>query len=124
MMTAGLGGDPQAAYFLGMKFSDLAERRIRKAEAEGQLSDLRGQGKPLKPAGHGDFAAEAGFRIMAEAGALPREIELKKALKSAAGRLQNRTDPDARREAMAEFARIERELSIQIEARRKYYSTS
>ena len=104
-----------------MKFRDLAERQILKAQAEGQLDDLKGGGKPLPPPGHGDFAEAAGFRIMAEAGAVPKEIELKKALKAKAQELQSLTDPAARKHAMAQFAAIQQELHTQEEARRKYF---
>ena len=62
-----------------MKFDKLAERQILKAQAEGQLDDLKGAGKPLSKKG-GNTSTAAGFRIMAEAGVVPREIELKKAV--------------------------------------------
>ncbi|KAJ56412.1 molecular chaperone DnaJ [Actibacterium mucosum KCTC 23349] len=104
-----------------MKFRDLAERQILKAQAEGQLDDLKGAGKPLPPPGHGDFAEAAGFRIMAEAGAVPKEIELKKALKAKAQELQSLTDPADRKRAMAEFAAIQQDLHTQEEARRRFY---
>ena len=104
-----------------MKFRDLAERQILKAQAEGQLDDLKGAGKPLPPPGHGDFAEAAGFRIMAEAGAVPKEIELKKALKAKAQELQSLTDPAGRKRVMAEFAAIQQDLHTQEEARRRFY---
>ncbi len=105
-----------------MKFRDLSERQIRKAQAEGQLDNLKGAGKPLPAPGHGDFAEEAGFRIMAEAGALPKEIELKKAVKAQAAKLKSITDPAERKREMARFAELQQQLAIQEEARRKYYS--
>ncbi|WP_095595444.1 DnaJ family domain-containing protein [Actibacterium pelagium] len=106
-----------------MKWRELIERQILKAKAEGQLDDLKGAGKPLPPAGHGDASEEAGFRIMAEAGALPKEVELRKALKSHAEFMQTLTDPEERKAAMAEFARLQQELNIQEEARKRYYSS-
>lgn len=105
-----------------MKFRDLTEHQIRKAQAEGQLDDLKGAGKPLPRAGHGDEAEEAGFRIMVEAGALPKEIELKKAVQAQAQLLQTLTDPNERKAAMARFAELSQQLAVQEEARRKYYS--
>lgn len=107
-----------------MKWHHLTEHQIRKAQATGQFDDLKGAGKPLPHPGHGDQAEAAGFRIMAEAGALPREIELKKAIKAQAQLLASLTDPDARKAAMARFAELQQELAIQEEARRKYYSQS
>ncbi len=58
-----------------MNWRDLAEHQIQKAKAEGQFDDLVGQGKPLTPQS-GDDIVSAGLGIMAEAGVLPREIEL------------------------------------------------
>lgn len=106
-----------------MKFGKLSEQQIRKAQAEGQLDDLKGAGKPLPAKGDGDFAEAAGFRIMAEAGALPREIELKKAIQTQAQKIQSLTDPAEKKAAMAIFSKLQQELQIQIEARRKFYST-
>ncbi len=63
----------------------LAERQILKSIAEGKLSGLEGEGKRL-PDRPGDAlidtADAVGHRIMAEAGALPEEIKLKKQLKA------------------------------------------
>jgi hypothetical protein len=106
-----------------MKWSKLSEHQIRKAQAEGQLDNLKGAGKPLPPPGHGDFAEAAGFRIMAEAGALPQEVELRKALKAQAQKLAATTDPAERKREMAAFADLQQKLAIQEEARRKFYST-
>lgn len=106
-----------------MKWRELAERQIKKAQLEGQFDNLKGAGKPLPKSGDGDFAEAAGFRIMAEAGALPKEIELKKALAEQAKVLQATTDPDQRKKEMAKFAEIQQALAIQEEARRKFYST-
>ncbi|MGE4328350.1 MAG: DUF1992 domain-containing protein [Pseudodonghicola sp.] len=104
-----------------MKFSKLSERQILKAQAEGQFDNLKGAGKPLPPRGGGDYAEEAGFRIMAEAGALPKEIELRKAVQAQAEVLKNTTDPEKRKEEMRKFAELTQALAIQEEARRKYY---
>ncbi|WP_158971505.1 DnaJ family domain-containing protein [Chachezhania sediminis] len=106
-----------------MKFSDLAERQILKAQAEGQLDNLKGAGKPLQHSdGTGDFAEAAGFRIMAEAGAVPKEIELKKAVAAQLEVLKATVDPAARKEEMRKLADLQLKLAIQEEARRKYYS--
>ncbi|GHG90846.1 DnaJ family domain-containing protein [Pseudodonghicola xiamenensis] len=104
-----------------MKFSKLSERQILKAQAEGQFDNLKGAGKPLPPVGGGDYAEEAGFRIMAEAGALPKEIELRKAVQAQAEVLKATTDPERRKEGMRKFAELTQALAIQEEARRKYY---
>jgi len=106
-----------------MKWRDIAEHQIKKAQAEGQFDDLKGAGKPLPARGDGDFAEEAGFRIMAEAGALPKEIELKKVLAAQARVVQATADPGQRKKEMAKFAEIQQALAIQEEARRKFYGT-
>ncbi|WP_372841208.1 DUF1992 domain-containing protein [Phaeovulum sp.] len=101
----------------------MAERRILKALAEGKLSGLAGEGKPL-PHRPGDAFVSAGdaagFRIMAEAGVLPEEIVLKKRAAAQRAHLATLTDPEARKAAMAELARIEMRQAIAEDARRKF----
>lgn len=99
----------------------LIERQIRKAEAEGQLSGLEGEGKPL-PRRHDfeDPALAAGHRIMAEAGVVPREFELKRALDAARAAWAAETDPDRKRERMAEIADLEMRYDMAREAYRKF----
>jgi hypothetical protein len=103
-----------------MRFKDLAERQILKAKAEGQLTGLKGEGKPLPYSGYGDAAETAGFRIMAEAGALPREFTLKDERDAQAKLLAGLTDPEDRKAAMAKLADIEMRLAIEQDARRKF----
>jgi len=94
-----------------------------KALAEGKLSGLAGEGKPL-PDRPGDAFISAGdavgFRIMAEAGVLPEEIALKKLAEAQRARLATLTDPEARKQAMAELAQLEMRRAIAEEARRKF----
>lgn len=101
----------------------IAERRMLKARAEGKLSGLEGEGKPL-PDRTGDAFLDPGealgFRIMAEAGVLPEEIRLKKQTAAQRARLAKLTDPDERRAATAELARIEMRQAMAEEARRKF----
>ncbi|MEL6488267.1 MAG: DUF1992 domain-containing protein [Pseudomonadota bacterium] len=107
-----------------MRFSDLAERQILKAQAEGQLDDLAAQGQPLPPADNGDAAASAGFRIMAEAGALPREITLKKQIDEQRRVLKASIGTGAEKTEMRTLADLELRLAIEQEARRKFYATA
>lgn len=104
-----------------MKLSRLAEHQIRKAQQDGTLDKIKGQGKPLPDRPAGDFADQAGFRIMADAGALPEEIRLKKQVDAQAKRLGEITDPEKRKSAMAKLADLQMRLAIAQEARRKYY---
>jgi hypothetical protein len=101
----------------------LAERRMLLALAKGQLSGLEGQGKPL-PDRTGDAFVSAGeavaFRMMAEAGALPEEIILKKAADAQRAALSALNDPTARKTAMAKLAAIEMRREMAIEARRRF----
>jgi len=106
-----------------MTWRDLAEHQIRKAQAEGQLDDLEGSGRPLDVQAGEDIAA-AGFRIMAEAGVVPREITLKKAVDEQRRVLAGTTDPARRKAEMAKLADLQLRHAIEQEARRKFYSTS
>ena len=115
------GNTAKTPYIGGMKWRELIERQILKAKAEGQLDDLEGAGKPLPPAGHGDMAEEAGFRIMAEAGAVPEEVRLRREVTTQRQKLQNAGSSQQKREEMRKLADLELRLAIQEEARRKYY---
>ncbi len=105
-----------------MKLNKIAEQRIRAAEAKGELSNLKGAGKPL-PETAGDTATEAGYRIMHEEGALPREIELRKAIEAQRHKMATITDAVERKREMARLADLMLRLDIEVEARRKFYGT-
>ncbi|MBT9382240.1 DUF1992 domain-containing protein [Pseudooceanicola sp. CBS1P-1] len=104
-----------------MKFSDMAERQILKAQAEGQLENLKGAGKPLKMEDDGSADA-VGFRIMAEAGALPKEVQLRKAVEAQAAVLRATSDPAARKQEMRRLAELQLRLDIEQEARRRFWA--
>ncbi|MDO5703763.1 MAG: DUF1992 domain-containing protein [Paracoccus sp. (in: a-proteobacteria)] len=98
-------------------WATLAERQILRARAEGQLDDLPGAGKPL---GSLEGDAEAiGFRIMAEAGALPREIALRKAVE-AQHRILRDAPPQTAQAETAKLADLQLRLDIEAEARRRF----
>jgi len=101
----------------------LTEAQIRKAEAEGKLRGLEGEGKPL-PAhpeeAFIDTGDAVGHRIMAEAGALPEEILIKRNLADAkAAYAAAKGGPDEKA-AMARVADLEMRLAIAQDARRKF----
>ncbi len=102
-----------------MRFDKLAERQILKAQAEGQLDNLKGAGKPLAST-VGDTAQDAGFRIMAEAGAIPREVALRKAVEAQRATLAA-APPEARAAEAAKLADLELRLAIEVEARRRFH---
>ena len=101
----------------------LAERQILKARAEGKLDGLAGEGAPL-PDRPGDAfvgAADAvGFRLMAEAGAVPEEILVGRQIAEAKARYATQTDEKGRRAAMADIARLDLARAIAAEARRAF----
>lgn len=96
---------------------------MRKAEAEGKLSGLAGEGAPL-PERPGDAFVDPGdaigFRIMAEAGVLPEEIVLNKIIAEQKKIVASEIDPVRRKEAIAELARLEMKRAIAQESRRKF----
>ena len=106
-----------------MKFTQLIERQIRKAQLRGQLQTLPGEGKPL-PDRTGDALVDpgdaAGFRIMAQAGVLPEEIVLQKRIDALKSRMQAIQGGEARKAAMAELAQLEMRKAIAQEARRRF----
>lgn len=101
----------------------IAERRMRLAEAKGDLRGLEGEGKPL-PDRPGDALIDAGdavgFRIMAEAGVLPEEIVLKKQVAAQKVHLARLTDATERNVALAELARLEMRQAMAEDARRAF----
>ncbi len=103
-----------------MKFSNMAERQILKAQAEGQFDNLKGAGKPLNLDGDGSVDA-IGFRIMAEAGALPREIQLRKAVEEQTRILAAAPDEEQRKHERKKLADLQLRLDIEQEARRRFY---
>jgi hypothetical protein len=108
-----------------MRFDKLAEYQIRKAKSEGQLDGLKGEGEPLKLVPSGTDAAEAaGFRLMADAGVLPREMELKKAADALREQIAATQNAELRKVLMAELGQIEMRRAIEAEARRKYMKQS
>ena len=103
--------------------SRLAERQIQKARLKGQLQGLEGEGKPLPDRPGDAFVSPGdavGFRIMAQAGVLPEEIELKKQVAAQRELLAGLTDEAARKAAMAELARLEMRQAMAKEARRAF----
>lgn len=112
--------DPHEAPML-RALRNLVERQILRAEASGQLSGLAGEGKPLpeRPP-EPDAGLAAALRMMAEAGVVPEEFTLQKALDAARAEYRGITDPEARRAAQREIAELEMRVNMAREARRKF----
>lgn len=102
-----------------MKLRDIAEARMKRAEADGAFRDLKGAGKPLPRRTDGNHAEEIGYRIMAEAGAVPEEIRLRNAVEAQRKVLAATVDSAERKHGMAKLADLEMRLAIQEEARRR-----
>lgn len=103
--------------------SQLTESQIAKAEREGKLSGLEGEGKPL-PNRPGDAlidgADAAGFRIMAQAGVVPEEIALKEQLDAARANWASVSDPEEKKRLMGEIADLNLRYEIAREARQRF----
>lgn len=106
-----------------MKWNTLVENQIQKAKVEGQLENLEGTGKPLPRRESGDIVSAA-MGIMANAGVVPREIQLKKEVIVQQEKLKAATDLVERKEIMRKLADLQTSLGIEQEARRRFYSTS
>jgi len=107
---------------MSRKLRALTEQQIQKAIAEGKLSGLTGEGKPLPYRPEDaliDTGDAVGHRIMAEAGALPEEIQLKKQVAAARAALAETPEAD-KKAAMARLAELEMRLAITEEARRRF----
>ena len=100
----------------------LAERLIGRAEAEGALTGLAGEGRPLAaPEGgaHVDAIEAAGFRIMAREGALPPEVILARQAQALRAELAATEGEDARKALMGRLADVEMRRAMRMEARRR-----
>ena len=97
-----------------MPFHLLMKGEIRVTTAQGDDVTLRPGDAFVSP---GDAV---GFRIMAQAGVLPEEIELKKQVAVQRAHLATLTDEAERKAAMAVLAQLEMRQAIAEEARRKF----
>ena len=111
---------------MARNFDRWVEQQIKKAEAEGKLKGLAGEGDPLPEHPENAYvnAGEAvGYRIMAEAGVLPEEIVLNKELKAANEAYLAAKGTDGEKAAMAKIADLQMRLNIAKDARRKFMKT-
>lgn len=107
---------------MSRRFRQLTEQHIAKAQAEGQLSGLAGEGKKLPSHPEEaliDTADAIGHRIMAEAGAVPEEILLRQQLAAAKAAYAAAGTQD-KKAAMARIAELEMKLAIAQDARRAF----
>lgn len=95
----------------------LIERQILKAQAEGQLNNLSGAGKPLKrtyviPGG----GASVSKTIKAGIGVPKSPAPLKEQIDAARSHLAREIDPEAKKALVAEIAKLEMAYNIEREA--------
>ncbi|WP_027259625.1 DUF1992 domain-containing protein [Leisingera aquimarina] len=105
-------------------FRNLIERQLAKAQAEGQLQGLEGEGKPLpdrSSEAHVDAGLAAGMRIMAQAGVVPEEFTLKDQLAAARREYAGLADPEARKAAMARISDLEMRYNMARDARKSFF---
>ncbi|MEJ2021631.1 MAG: DUF1992 domain-containing protein [Maritimibacter sp.] len=104
---------------MGVDFSRMAERKMLAALAEGKLSHLPGEGKPLPTRLdllYLDPIEALGFRLMREAGMIPKELELNKQRHAAREAWQAASDEERDR-LMPLIADLDMRYNIAHEAR-------
>ena len=100
--------------------SRLAERRMLAAIAEGKLSHLAGEGRPLPPhpeEAYIDPGEAVGFRIMHEAGFIPQELDLGNKLAAARQAWATAKDADEKYRLMGLIADLEMRRNMARETR-------
>ena len=101
----------------------LIEQQIAKARLAGALDNLPGAGKPLPDHPEDAFVSAAfavGFRIMAQAGVLPEEIALRKALDALHAQIAALPDGPERQALQRDYAALDLRHNIAREARAKF----
>ena len=92
--------------------------RMARAEEEGAFDDLPGAGQPLP---EGPVAQDAVLnKLLAEAGAVPPVVALKREIAASLERLKGLTDPADRKAEMAKLADLQMRLGLTMEAHQKW----
>ncbi|MCB1338954.1 MAG: DUF1992 domain-containing protein [Maritimibacter sp.] len=105
---------------MDLNFTRLAERRMLAAVAEGKLSGLPGEGKPLPDHPEAAFINPLdaiGYRIMHEAGFVPQELVLGRKLAEAKAEWATANDEAGRARIMGQIAELEMRRNIARETR-------
>ncbi|SLN74328.1 hypothetical protein ROJ8625_04042 [Roseivivax jejudonensis] len=103
-------------------FPILTEQRIKDAIDDGAFDNLEGAGQPLPTSewsGPDDPVTLFGYRLMAEAGAVPEELRLRRALEDARAKWRKSEDPQERERLMAEIAELGMRHGLAVEQRRR-----
>ncbi|ROU03498.1 DUF1992 domain-containing protein [Histidinibacterium lentulum] len=98
----------------------IAQRLIDAFQEEGKLDHLKGAGQPLPARSTNpnlDAATEIGHRVMAENGAVPPEVAMRKALSEARAAFKAAGTDDEKRAAMGRIADLELRINMAAEFR-------
>ncbi|MCB1416960.1 MAG: DUF1992 domain-containing protein [Nitratireductor sp.] len=101
-----------------MNFHRIADQLIENAMEQGAFDNLPGEGKPLPPPPPGDPKEAFGFQLMARAGAVPAEVQLKKEILRHTERLRTLAQGPDKLEAMQTLANLHMRLAMMLEGRR------
>lgn len=99
-------------------FERMAQRAIDKAAAEGKLSGLAGEGKPLDPERLRESADDVLHRMMADGGFLPPEVAIAREIEAARAVLAQIEDEAERHALQRRIALMELKRNIAADARR------
>ena len=101
-------------------FEKIAQRQIDKAAAEGKLSGLAGEGKPLDPERLRETSEDVLYRMMAEGGFVPAEFTLQKEIDAKRAALDQIDDEAERKALQRQIAMLELKRAIGMDACRKF----
>jgi hypothetical protein len=96
-------------------------RRLAEAEASGELSGAASYGKPLPEVEGWHETPEAlrmPFKILKDAGVVPREVEMFRERAELATRLNACTDPEERAVICQKLSELEQAIALRLEALR------
>ena len=100
-------------------FERIAQRAIDKAAAEGKLSGLAGEGRPLDPERLRESADDVLHRMMADGGCLPQEVTLARDIEAKRAVLAQIEDEAERRALGRRIALMELKRNVAADARRR-----
>lgn len=96
-------------------------RRLAEAQASGELAQSASYGKPLAdPAGWDDTPAalRMPFKVLKDAGVVPREVEMFRERADLRRRLGECSDPVAQRALLQQLSELEQAIALRLEALR------
>jgi hypothetical protein len=96
-------------------------RRLAEAQATGELSQAASYGKPmLEPDGWDDTpeALRMPFKVLKDAGVVPREVEMFRERAELRRQLGDCTDPQQQRVLLQKLSELEQAIALRLEALR------